>query len=74
MLEKPFLVVLNKIDQEGAAEIAASFRSRYTGDNLFEISALEGIGLDAVKEAMRQLIKQPLTENLVETPALETDY
>lgn len=62
MLEKPFLVVLNKIDQEGAAELIASFRSRYTGDNLFEISALEGIGLDTLKEAMRQMIQLPKEE------------
>lgn len=55
MLEKPSLVVLNKIDQEAAAEIAASFRSRYSGENLFEISALEGIGLAPLKEAIRAL-------------------
>ena len=68
MLEKPFLVVLNKIDQEGASELVSSFRSRYQGDNLFEISALEGIGVDALKESMRQLIPQPIppAEDLIE--------
>jgi len=60
LLEKPFLVVLNKIDQEGAADLAASFRSRYKDSNLFEISALEGIGLDAVKESLRDLV-QPVS-------------
>lgn len=55
MLEKPFLVVLNKIDQEEAAEIAAEFRKQYTYDpaTLFEISALQGINLEPLKEAMR---------------------
>jgi GTP-binding protein len=58
MLEKPHLVVLNKIDQEGVEELIASFRARYTGENLFEISALEGLGLAEVKEAMRELLKE----------------
>ncbi|MBX7066316.1 MAG: GTPase ObgE [Parachlamydiales bacterium] len=55
MLQKPFLVALNKIDQEGARELADSFKARYPFDpsNLFEISALEGINLDALKEALR---------------------
>jgi GTPase len=60
LLEKPFLVVLNKIDQEGAVDLAASFRSRYKDGNLFEISALEGIGLDAVKAALGELV-QPVS-------------
>ena len=57
MLQKPYVVVLNKIDQEGAAELAASFRSRYPSDGptLFEISALEKTGLDALKTELRRL-------------------
>ncbi|MDE3045426.1 MAG: GTPase ObgE [Verrucomicrobiota bacterium] len=60
MLQKPFLVALNKIDQEGAAELAASFKSRYTFDPsaLFEISALEDINLDVFTEAMRTLAQR----------------
>lgn len=58
MLQKPFVVLLNKIDQEGAEELAPSFRSRYSGDNLFEISAREGTGLKEVKEALRALVPQ----------------
>jgi len=58
MLQKPFVVALNKIDQETAPELAAGFRSRYPYDpsTLFEISAKEEIGLDALKEAMRSLL------------------
>jgi len=55
MLDKPYLVVLNKIDQEGAAELAADFRSRYQKNNLFEISSLHNIGLAELKNAMQQL-------------------
>lgn len=60
MLEKPFLVALNKIDQEGAKELAASFRSRYPYDpsTLFEISALEKIGLPPFLQAVRRLAQQ----------------
>lgn len=60
MLEKPYLVALNKIDQEGAAELAASFRSKYSLDPalLFEISALEGTHLEAFRDSMRALAQR----------------
>ncbi|MES2273266.1 MAG: GTPase ObgE [Chlamydiota bacterium] len=67
MLEKPYVVVLNKIDQEGAAELAASFRARYPADGaqLFEISALEDIGLAVLKTELRRLAcKEPVHEPL----------
>jgi GTP-binding protein len=55
MLEKPFLVALNKIDMEGARELADDFKARYPFDpsTLFEISALDGTNLDALKERLR---------------------
>lgn len=55
MLEKPFLVVLNKMDMEGAQELADAFKAHYPYDpsTLFEISALEGTNLDALKERLR---------------------
>jgi GTP-binding protein len=57
MLEKPFLVVLNKIDLEEAPELAQSFREQYPYDpsTLFEISAKEGIGINPFVYAMREL-------------------
>lgn len=60
MLEKPFIVILNKIDQEGAREIADAFKAQYTYDpsTLFEISALEKIGLDVCSEAIRALAQR----------------
>lgn len=60
MLEKPFLVALNKIDQENAKELADSFCSRYPFDpaSLFIISAQEGINLEPFKEAMRALAQR----------------
>ncbi len=61
MLEKPFLVVLNKIDQEGALELAESFKEQYPYDKstLFEISALKGTNVEKLKEALRFHAKCP---------------
>ena len=57
LLEKPFLVALNKIDQEEVREMADSFKKRYPFDpaTLFEISALERINLDVLKKAIQDL-------------------
>jgi GTPase len=57
LLDKPFLVALNKIDQEGADEQLQSFRDRYpfAQDTLFPISAMHEEGIDALLEAMRAL-------------------
>lgn len=54
LLEKPFLVALNKIDQEGAVPFVDSFKERYPFDpgSLFVISAKEEINLDALKNAI----------------------
>lgn len=56
ILEKPFLVALNKTDK-GAEENIASFKERYPYDasTLFEISALEEEGLFPFIEKMRIL-------------------
>lgn len=60
LLEKPFLVVLNKIDKEGAKEQAELFRKAYPFDpkTLFEISAMKKEGLDTLVEAMRVLAQK----------------
>jgi GTP-binding protein len=60
MLQKPFLVALNKIDQEGVEELRTEFRSKYPFDpeTLFEISAKENIGLKPLLKAIRALVKE----------------
>lgn len=58
LLEKPFLVALNKIDQDGARELADAFRARYPLDRkIFEISALEDIGLESLRKEIFALFK-----------------
>ncbi len=60
MLEKPFLVALNKIDLEEAPELAQSFRERYPYDpsTLFELSAKENLGTVRFLSAMRALAQR----------------
>ena len=45
---KPFAVLLNKIDIEGGADLAALFHKAHPAFEVFEISALTGYGLEAV--------------------------
>ncbi len=67
LLKKPFLVVLNKIDQEGSEQIADAFRERYPFDpsTLFTISAKEQINLDSLKKAIEEVAcpKEVLSED-----------
>jgi GTP-binding protein len=69
MLKKPFAVALNKIDAEGAREIADKFIAEYPFDpaTLFEISAREDIGLEPLKQRLRELVyPEPLEPVLTE--------
>lgn len=56
-LSKPFLVVLNKIDKEGAFKNVDAFKKKYPFDpsTLIEISALEKRGLVVFVEALRKI-------------------
>lgn len=60
MLSRPYLVVLNKIDSEEALEHIAQFRASYTLDpsRLFEISAIRGDGIPALRNVIEKVIKQ----------------
>lgn len=54
MLERPHLVVLNKIDSEDAADNIKAFKKKFKipKGNLLEISATEGTGVPALREAL----------------------
>jgi GTP-binding protein len=60
LLEKPFLVALNKIDLEETDTLVRSFCERYpfSKETLFLISAEVGTGCDALKESIRFLAQQ----------------
>jgi GTP-binding protein len=57
LLEKPSLIVLNKIDIEGAAENVSRFREEMTAAPIFEISALEGHGIERLQEAIVEIAR-----------------
>jgi GTP-binding protein len=71
LLEKPFLVALNKIDCEEAKENVLSFRSRYAfpPDTLIEISAEYELGLDVLKDALHALA-HPIDDELPQNELL----
>lgn len=54
MLERPYLVVLNKIDTEESADLMAQFKKDFPEEKkrLFEISALQGEGVEALEKAI----------------------
>jgi GTPase len=57
ILEKPFLVVLNKMDMENAKSQADLFKKRYPfpKKTLFELSALSRMGLPPLLQAVQEL-------------------
>lgn len=59
MLERPYLVVLNKIDTEESVQHIKDFRKKkfVKKDKIFEISAMEGQGLPELLEAIRTLVE-----------------
>jgi GTP-binding protein len=68
LIAKPFLVILNKTDCDDAEEQVKHFRAHYPFDqsSLFEISAEYELGLEAMIEEMKRLVrtKSPTTEAL----------
>lgn len=58
MLDRPFLVVLNKIDTEESEEHIKAFKKKKLVEKskLFEISAMEGQGLAELEEAIRTIV------------------
>lgn len=58
MLERPYLVVLNKIDAEGSQENVSYFREEFPHENLLEVSALSGEGIDFLEQAIFAKLKK----------------
>lgn len=60
LIKKPFIVALNKIDKEHAADSIALFKKNYAfpASSLFPISSTTGEGIDAFKEALRALAQR----------------
>jgi GTP-binding protein len=54
---KPQLVVANKMDLPAAADNLAEFKSRFDDVDVIAISALEGLGLDELRQQISKLVK-----------------
>lgn len=55
LLDKPFLVVLNKIDMEESQENVTRFKEEESSIPVYPISALENLGIDTLLEAIGSL-------------------
>lgn len=60
LLSKPSLVVLNKMDLDGASENLLRFQEAFPTTTFFPISALNNDGLPPLVEAIRTLVKNPV--------------
>jgi len=58
LIEKPQLLVLNKLDLPNAQETAQKFQSAIKAQNILLISALTGDGLEKLKSQIVQLLDQ----------------
>ena len=56
LIEKPQIVVLNKLDLPGAQELAKSFQSALKGEQVILISALTGKGIEKLKSRVIHLL------------------
>ncbi len=62
LLKKPFLVALNKIDLENAEDHAKRFKERWPSITVFEISALQNLGLEPLIDEMRKMARPAIQE------------
>ena len=71
LLDKPFLVVLNKIELPGTEPLRELFRANYDfpPETLWEISAKEGIGLPELKDAIRRMCRPIVQRSIFATLA-----
>ena len=52
LMKKPYLIVLNKVDEEISSEHIAHFTKSFPKEKFYLISAKEGLGLDELKKAI----------------------
>lgn len=58
LLNRPSYIVLNKCDLESSVELVKEFRSAVHHENIIEVSAETGEGLDRLKDHIAQLIEK----------------
>jgi len=63
LIKKRILIVLNKIDLPDSEKHIKNFRKRLKGKKLFKISAVAGIGIDALLVEVMKMLEKPHTFN-----------
>ncbi len=61
LIEKPQVVVLNKMDLPGTAESARAFESALEGKSVLRISAVTGTGIDRLVSHISQMVSQSVS-------------
>ncbi len=77
ILDKPFLVALNKIDVEGAEENIERFKKEMNipSERIFTISAKEKEGFPPLLDAIKELVgKAPIPLPIEEEPMLDQEH
>ena len=62
LMNKPSLIVLNKIDVEGAEEHIKRFHKKFSSFKIFDISALEKKGLKPLIEELRAAVNKEIAK------------
>ena len=57
LLDKPRIIVANKMDCEGSAKNLTAFKRKHKGLEIVKISCLTGDGLDALKDILRERVE-----------------
>lgn len=70
LIEKPQVVVLNKMDLPGTAEAARAFEAALAGQSVLRISAATGAGIDRLISHISQLIPERVSPPVLHRAAL----
>lgn len=60
LAERPWIIVANKMDLEASEEAIANLRQRFPRQEIIPISADTGLGIDSLRERLRELVGHPL--------------
>jgi GTP-binding protein len=60
LAERQWLIVANKMDLEASEDALANLRRRFPRQEIIPISADTGLGIDALRERLRELVGHPL--------------
>jgi GTP-binding protein len=58
LTQRPWIIVANKMDLEGAEENLAALRRRFSGRLVLPVAAAHGAGVDALKSELERLVSQ----------------